>query len=186
MDALAVLDVWALVDADHIAKANLEVRADDLVQTDLANLDSLVGQNDADCVAALLALQKDCVAAEELQLLHLRWVQRNNGVVVVDGIVNEKAVGALLALQDIQNLVTLSTSTQALPQRTASDLSCLSDISIDCAMVPEVTWPRLQKNDEQIRAAAASSDAAAAYLVPAAVFAEMAMDRSFDDVFVTI
>jgi len=88
VDARAVLDVRALVDGNDVAQANAQVLADDLVDTDLVLLGGLVGQHDADGVLALLALEQDGVAAEQLQLLHRRRVQRHHRVVVVHRLVH--------------------------------------------------------------------------------------------------
>ena len=45
-------------------------------------------------------LQQHGVAAEQLQLLHGRGVQRDHRVIIVDGLVHHQAVGGLLPLQD--------------------------------------------------------------------------------------
>ena len=76
-----------LVHGDDVAEADAEVLADDLVHADLALLAELVREDDAHGVLALLALDEDGVAAEELQLVHLLQVERHDGVVIVHRLV---------------------------------------------------------------------------------------------------
>jgi hypothetical protein len=75
------------VHGDDVAEADAEVLADDLVHADLALLAELVREDDAHGVLALLALDEDGVAAEELQLVHLLQVERHDGVVIVHRLV---------------------------------------------------------------------------------------------------
>ena len=92
---------------DHARVAGLEevlpdteVVPDHPVHADLLIRDGLVGEDDAGRLLALLALEQDGVATEQLQLVHLLLRQSHNGVVIVDGLLDDEAVGALLALQD--------------------------------------------------------------------------------------
>ena len=48
-----------LVNRDHVAKADAQVLAHNLVDPDLGLLHSLVSQDNADCVLALLSLSSD-------------------------------------------------------------------------------------------------------------------------------
>lgn len=54
---------------DDVAEADAEVLAHDLVQLDLPLVAGLLDENDADRVLALLPLEEDGVATEELELL---------------------------------------------------------------------------------------------------------------------
>ena len=96
VDALAVRDVAAGRDGHNVGETDAEVLANDLVHLDVGIVAVLVRQHDADGVAALLALDEDGVAAEELELLHLGGAQSDDGVVVVGGIVDDEAVRAAL------------------------------------------------------------------------------------------
>ena len=71
VDALAVRDVTARGYSNNIGEADAEVLSDDLVHTDVGVVAGLVGQDDADGITALLALDEDGVATEELKFLHL-------------------------------------------------------------------------------------------------------------------
>jgi hypothetical protein len=75
---------------------HLEVLADALVHANLARLARVVREDDAHRVLATLALDHHGVAAEELQLLHRRQVEGDDGVVVVGRLVDHEAVRVLL------------------------------------------------------------------------------------------
>ena len=96
VDALAVRDVAARRDGDDVGQADAEVLPHDLVHLDGRVVAGLLGQDDADGVPALLALDEDGVAAEELELLHLGGAELDDGVVVVGRVVDDEAVRAAL------------------------------------------------------------------------------------------
>jgi hypothetical protein len=89
VDALAVLDVGAGAHDDHVTKAHSEVFAHHLVHADLVLLARVIVEHDANSVSALLPLQLHGVTTEELQLLHGVEVEGHDGVVIVDGIVDD-------------------------------------------------------------------------------------------------
>mmetsp|Transcript_28442 Transcript_28442/g.80059 ORF Transcript_28442/g.80059 Transcript_28442/m.80059 type:complete len:454 (-) Transcript_28442:148-1509(-) len=104
--ALSVRHVPAGGDGHDIRQAHAEVLAHDLVHSDAGAVAGLIGQHDADGVAALLSLDEHGVSAEELELLHLGGRQADHGVVVVGGVVHDQPVGAaLLALRAGQDRV---------------------------------------------------------------------------------
>mmetsp|Transcript_7901 Transcript_7901/g.20402 ORF Transcript_7901/g.20402 Transcript_7901/m.20402 type:complete len:258 (+) Transcript_7901:1975-2748(+) len=100
VNTLAVLNVRALVNAYNVAEAHAQVLAHNLVDSDLRLLARLIREHDADGILALFSLQKHGVSAEQLQLLHGLHVQADDGVVVVNRVVDNQAVRALLALEN--------------------------------------------------------------------------------------
>lgn len=74
-----------------------------LVHADVAVLSVVIREDDAHRVFALLALQQDGITAEELELLHLGLAQAHHAVVVVGGIVDNKAVGRLLLVLQLRD-----------------------------------------------------------------------------------
>ena len=96
VDALPVRDVPACRDRHHVGEAHPQVLADHLVHADVGIVAGVVGEDDADGVPALLALDEDGVPAEELQLLHLGGAEADDRVVVVGGVVHDEAVGGAL------------------------------------------------------------------------------------------
>jgi hypothetical protein len=81
-----VFDVWARVDGDHVTVLHAEVVADDSVYPRGAVVEVVVCQHDENRVLALLALDQDGVAAEELERLHGVVGEGDDGIVIVDGI----------------------------------------------------------------------------------------------------
>mmetsp|Transcript_30444 Transcript_30444/g.64131 ORF Transcript_30444/g.64131 Transcript_30444/m.64131 type:complete len:464 (+) Transcript_30444:1281-2672(+) len=100
VDALPVGDVAAVGHGDDVGEADAQVLADDFVHADAGVVARLVGQDDAHGVAPFLALDEDGVAAEEGQLFHFGGGQRDHGVVVVGGVVDEEAVGRPLLAEE--------------------------------------------------------------------------------------
>ena len=96
VDALPVRDVPACRDRHHVGEADPEVLADHLVHADVGIVAGVVGEDDADRVPALLALDEDGVPPEQLQLLHLGGAEADDRVVVVGGVVHDEAVGGAL------------------------------------------------------------------------------------------
>lgn len=58
------------MDGDDVAVLDAEVVADDAVDTGLTILEIVIGENNQDSVLALLSLDQDGVATEELKGLH--------------------------------------------------------------------------------------------------------------------
>ena len=56
---------------DDVAESHTEVISDASVDADLLVGDSIVGEDNADSLAAPLALQQDGVTAKQLKLVHL-------------------------------------------------------------------------------------------------------------------
>ncbi len=67
MDPLSVLDVWACCEGHHVAKADAQVVPHHTVHPDLLVGDGVVREDDAGGLLALLTLQQDSVAAEQLR-----------------------------------------------------------------------------------------------------------------------
>mmetsp|Transcript_3034 Transcript_3034/g.7689 ORF Transcript_3034/g.7689 Transcript_3034/m.7689 type:complete len:505 (+) Transcript_3034:1102-2616(+) len=98
--ALPVRDVPTIRHGDDVGESHAEIFAHDLVHSDGGVVAGLVGEDDADRIAALLSLDEDRVAAEEGELLHFGGGEGDDGVVVVRGIVDDEAVGRPLLAQD--------------------------------------------------------------------------------------
>lgn len=81
-----VFDVRARVDGDDIAVLDAQVVADHSVYPRRAIIEVVVGKHNEHCVLALLALDQDRVATEQLERLHGVVGESDNGVVIVDGI----------------------------------------------------------------------------------------------------
>jgi len=58
------------VNGDDVAVLDTEVVADDTVDTGLTIFEIVIGENNQDSVLALLSLDQDGVATEELERLH--------------------------------------------------------------------------------------------------------------------
>jgi hypothetical protein len=65
-----VFDVRARVDGNNITVLDTQVVANDTVYPRRAIIEIVVGEHDEDSVLPLLALDEDCVTAEELERLH--------------------------------------------------------------------------------------------------------------------
>ena len=101
MNLLAVGNITDGGDVDAIAETHTEILTNNLVHADLGFLEVFVCKNDADCVLALLSLDHDVVTAEEVQFLHFGRVKRDDGVIVVRGILDHETIrGALLGELD--------------------------------------------------------------------------------------
>jgi hypothetical protein len=81
-----VFDIRARMDGDDVAVLDAEVVANNAVQPGAAIIEIIVGQNNEDRVLSLLASDKDCVAAEQLERLHGVVGEGDDRVIIVDGI----------------------------------------------------------------------------------------------------
>lgn len=103
------------MDGDDVAETYSEVPANDFVDSDFRLFTGVVHENDADSVATLLALQtaaiegqksrgkcleKDGVSTEQLKVFHRLRVQSHHGIVVVNGVINDKTIGSFLSIQN--------------------------------------------------------------------------------------
>ena len=78
-----VFDVGAGVDGNDVAVLDTEVVADNTVDAGLTILEIVVGENNQDSILALLSLDQDSVATEELESLHGVVGEGDDGVVIV-------------------------------------------------------------------------------------------------------
>ena len=95
---LAVLDVRALVHRDHVAERHLEGSCAHLFIRILP-ASHVSSARTMQTVSFRRFLDQHRVAAEELELLHRREVERDDRVVVVRRLVDHQAVGVLLLLR---------------------------------------------------------------------------------------
>jgi hypothetical protein len=86
--ATHVFDVGARVDSDDVSVLDTEVVADNTVDAGLTIFKIVVGENDQDGVLALLSLDQNSVATEELESLHGVVREGDDGVVIVGGVSN--------------------------------------------------------------------------------------------------
>ena len=111
-----VFDVWACVHSDHISMLNTKVVANNAVDASTSVIELVVGEDDENSVLALLSLDQDGVATEELQVLHGLVGERDNRVVIVDGISNPVV---LLALH-MRTLSSISLTSKSLASSSSS------------------------------------------------------------------
>mmetsp|Transcript_8755 Transcript_8755/g.53813 ORF Transcript_8755/g.53813 Transcript_8755/m.53813 type:complete len:522 (-) Transcript_8755:65-1630(-) len=100
VNPFAILHVRALVHGHHVSQSHAKVLSDCFVHPDLRLFASVIDQHDADGVSPFLALQQDGVSSEQLQFFHRFVVERDDGVVVVHGIVHHQPVRTLLPFKD--------------------------------------------------------------------------------------
>jgi len=96
MNALAVRYITTRRHRHDITQTHPQILADAFVHADGSVVAFLVGQDDADRVFALFAFNEDRVASEEFEFFHLGGGQRNDGIVIVGGVVDDEAVGGAL------------------------------------------------------------------------------------------
>ena len=96
VNSLSVRNFSAGRNGDEIRNADAQVLADALVHTDVAVVTGLVGEDDADRVAALLSLDQHSVTAEKLEFLHFGRAQGNDRIVVVGCVVHNQTIGGPL------------------------------------------------------------------------------------------
>ena len=85
-----VFDVGAGVDGDNVTMLDTEVVADNAVDAGLTILEIVIGENNQDGVLALLSLDQNGVATEELESLHGVVREGDDGVVIVGGVSNTR------------------------------------------------------------------------------------------------
>jgi hypothetical protein len=76
------------VNRDHVTVLHSQVVSDYSVNSGTAIIKIIIGENDQDSILPLLAADKNCVAAEQLQLLHGVVGKRNDRVIIVNCISN--------------------------------------------------------------------------------------------------
>lgn len=74
------------MNGDDVAVLHAQVVANDSVYPGAAIVEVVIGKNDQNGVFSLLALDKDCVTAEQLQSLHGVVGEGDNRVIIIDGI----------------------------------------------------------------------------------------------------
>ena len=104
-----VFDVRAGVDSDDVSVLHAQVVADNPVDACAAIIEVVVGENDEDSVLALLALDEDRVATEELERLHGVVRKRDDRVVIV-GSVGDTMALSVHRCQALSSLVRTSES----------------------------------------------------------------------------
>lgn len=100
MNPLAVRDVPAVGHRDDVREPHPQILPDDLIHANAGVVARLVCQDDAHCIAPLLALDEHGVSAEEGELFHFGRGEGDDAVVVVGGVVDYEAVGAALLAQE--------------------------------------------------------------------------------------
>ena len=74
------------MNSDHITMLDTQVVSHNTVDTSTSVIQVIISKHNQNSVLALLALDKNCVASEELESLHGVVGKGNNGVVIVNGI----------------------------------------------------------------------------------------------------
>jgi hypothetical protein len=74
------------VNGDNVAVLDTEVVADNTVDASLTILEIVVGENNQDGILALLSLDQNGVATEELESLHGVVGEGDDGVVIVGSV----------------------------------------------------------------------------------------------------
>lgn len=100
MYTLAVFDVRARLHGNNIGQAHTQVIPDDPIHAYLLIGTCVIGENDTDGLLPPLALEQHRITSEELQLVHLVLGERDDGVVIVDGFLDQETVGLVLASKD--------------------------------------------------------------------------------------
>jgi hypothetical protein len=108
VDSLTVLDVGALVNRDDVTESDAKVGADDLVHANLGFLASLIGQNDANSVSSLLALNQNSISTEKVEGFHSVGMQANDGIVILRTLLDHQSVWRFLSLQNGSTVVLLT------------------------------------------------------------------------------
>lgn len=71
---------------NDVAVLDAEVVAHDTVDAGASIIQIIIGKNDQNRILTLLALHQNCITPEKLKSLHRVIRQRDNRVVIVDGI----------------------------------------------------------------------------------------------------
>lgn len=74
------------MDGDNVTVLDTKVVADNTVDTSLTILEIVIGENNQDGILALLSLDQNSVATEELESLHGVVRKGNDGVVIVGSV----------------------------------------------------------------------------------------------------
>lgn len=85
-----IFDVWARVNRDNIAVLDAEIVPNDTIHAGVTILQVVIGQHNQNSVLSLLALDQYRVATEELEGFHIVIRERNDRVVIVDGVGDTK------------------------------------------------------------------------------------------------
>lgn len=85
-----VFDIGASMDGDHVTMLDSQVVADNSVDASAAVIELLVSEDNEDRLLSLLASDEHGVAAEELERVHGGLGERDDAVIIVDGIGNPK------------------------------------------------------------------------------------------------
>lgn len=89
MDLGEVRDLAGGADLHDVAQADAQVLPNHFVHSDLAVLQLVIDEGDADGLFALLPLDHDRVALEDFELGHLGLGQLDRRVVVVEGFLSD-------------------------------------------------------------------------------------------------
>lgn len=81
-----VFNIWAGLDSDHITVLDPEVVANNAVDPGAAIVELLISKDDENGITPLLSADKNSVTTEELEILHGRLGQGNDGVVIISGV----------------------------------------------------------------------------------------------------
>ena len=87
------------MDGDNVTVLDTEVVADNAVDAGLTILEIVVGKNDQDGILALLSLDQNGIATEELESLHGVVREGDDGVVIVGGVSNTKKNVSIIATE---------------------------------------------------------------------------------------
>lgn len=74
------------MDGDNVTVLDTEVVADNAVDASLTILEIVVGENNQDSILALLSLDQNSVATEELESLHSVVRKGDDGVVIIGSV----------------------------------------------------------------------------------------------------
>jgi hypothetical protein len=86
-----IFDIGAWVDSDHVAMLNPQVVSNNSVNSGTAIIKIIIGEDNKNSILPLLASNKNCVTAEQLELLHGVVGKSDDRVVIVDCIGNPVA-----------------------------------------------------------------------------------------------
>ena len=74
------------MNSDNISMLHTEVVANNTVHSRTPIVKVIIRKHDQHCVFPLLALNENCIAAEELQCFHGIIREGDNGIIIVNGI----------------------------------------------------------------------------------------------------
>lgn len=105
VDSFAVFNIRTGLNRDNIRKADTQIVANDTIHANFFVGASFVGKNNANGLLATFSLQQHCVSSEQLQFVHFGLRKTHNRIIIVCGIVDDKTVWAILALQNCSRQV---------------------------------------------------------------------------------